>query len=250
MNVDALHWKDKKVCFLGDSITEGVGCKRDRVYWRVLAEKIGINAFGYGVNGAKFGELLSQAEKMKEERGNDVDAIFVFAGTNDFRRCKPMGEWYSVTEKSVLKDLTSLGPENTETRKVRTFIYGTDTFRGSVNTVLSFLKTNYPDKQIVLMTPIHRAYSVFGLQNVQYDELHSNSDGLFIEDYIASVKEAANIWSTELIDLNSASGLFPLFDKSAKLFYAGENDRLHPNESGHARIAEVIAKKLTAIPVF
>lgn len=247
----AAHWKNKKVCFLGDSITEGVGVSKDTVYWNLLAEKLGIISLGYGTNGARFLDLFYQSKKMFEENQNDIDAVFLFAGTNDFNGGVPLGDWFIESEKIVAKTLNTSLQSNSQIRKYREFNYDTKTFKGCINLVLSYLKTNYPDKQIVLMTPIHRAYATFGNENVQYDEMHSNAIGVFFDEYVMAVKEAANIWSTELIDTNACSGFFPLYDKSANLYFCNFfTDRLHPNSIGHQRLAETIAKKMINIPVF
>lgn len=245
------HWKDKKVCFLGDSITDGVGVTKETVYWSLLGKNIGIKPYGYGHNGSKFFGLLNQAEAMFEQHKSDVDAIFLFAGTNDFYGNIPLGDWFVESKKTVSKTLKNDGTDISEIRKHREFNFDTKTFKGSINSVLSYLKTNYPDKQIILMTPIHRAFATFGAENVQYNEMHSNSIGVFFDEYVKAVKEAANIWATELIDLNAVSGFFPLFDKSAELYFCNiDTDRLHPNIIGHQRLAEVISKKLISIPIF
>ena len=248
MNNLTAHWQGKKVCFLGDSITEGVGAPNN-AYWKFLGEYTGIIPISYGKNGYKFFGLLEQAERMLAEQKNDVDAIFVFAGTNDFKGNKPLGEWYSETEVSLPnrhdKTLAKM-----ITRKHREFNYDTKTFKGSINTVLSFLKKHYFDKQIILLTPIHRAYATFSEDNLQYDETYSNTLGIFFDEYVKAVKEAANIWATELIDLNSVSGLFPLNDDSAAKYFRDVNtDRLHPKAEGHEKIAKAIARKMITIDV-
>ena len=72
-------WKGKHVCFLGDSITDTVTVNVGERYFELLAEKVGFIPHGYGVNGAQYHNLLSQAERMREELGDTVDAIFLFA---------------------------------------------------------------------------------------------------------------------------------------------------------------------------
>ena len=47
----AMQWQDKKVCFLGDSITDGIGVTKDTVYWSLLSKELGMKAYGYGLNG-------------------------------------------------------------------------------------------------------------------------------------------------------------------------------------------------------
>ena len=65
-----------------------------------------------------------------------------------------------------------------------------------------------------------------------------------------SVKEAANLWAVPVIDLNALSGLYPLMDEMAQYFKNAENDRLHPNDDGHERMAKTIMQQLISLPVF
>ena len=140
-------------------------------------------------------------------------------------------------------------PTTTERRKKRDFIYSCDTFCGRLNKVFSFLKTKYADKQIIVMTPLHRAYACFSKDNIQYNELYANGSGLFLESYVEAIRKAADIWSLNLIDLYRESGLFPLIDEYGKYFANDKTDRLHPNEKGHERIAKLLAEKLACLPV-
>lgn len=244
-------WKNKTVCFLGDSITDGVGVNPAPRYFDLLADEFGFCAHGYGQNGAPFYGLLAQAQRMEAELGDRVDAVFLFAGTNDFNGSLPLGEWYRESEQPVVRARDESGRAvQTELRRMREAVCTPDTFRGSINCVLDFVKHRYARRQIVLMTPIHRAYACFGPTNIQYDERYANGLGLYIDDYTAVVREAARVWSTELIDLEQASGLFPRFDESAVYFANAAHDRLHPGPLGHQRLARVIAAKLPGIPLF
>lgn len=245
------YFKNRRICFLGDSITEGIGVNPDKRYFDILAEKLGFEAHGYGVNGSKYIGLLGQAEKMHEDFGGDVDAIFLFAGTNDYNGNTPLGSWFSEMVEPFETNRDENGiTSRTALFKKRNFDMNPGTFRGSINTVLSYIKHNYAEKQIVLMTPLHRAYSFFDNNNIQRDELYSNEIGYFTDDYAEDVRRASEIWSTELIDLNRISGLFPLFDESAVYFANEDTDRLHPGRRGHERLAEVIGRKLQSIALF
>ena len=47
-----MELKGKKICFLGDSITEGaVASKIENCYWKKLGEKTGANVLGFGIGG-------------------------------------------------------------------------------------------------------------------------------------------------------------------------------------------------------
>lgn len=62
-----------------------------------MEEWLGITPFVYGVSGRQWNDVPRQAEQLKKEHGEEVDAILVLLGTNDFNEGIPVGEWY--TEK-------------------------------------------------------------------------------------------------------------------------------------------------------
>ena len=243
------HWEGKTACFLGDSITDGVGVQKGERYFDLLDSMIGIKSVGYGVNGARFIGLMQQIDRMEAEQ-TEVDAIFVFAGTNDYNGSEPLGEWYDYSDAEVVIERDEAGNTvRSEMRRRRDFNFDRSTFRGCINTVMARLRHDYPHSTIVLMTPIHRGYANFATNNIQFPENYPNHLGLYVDSYVDVVREAASIWATELIDLHSVSGLFPCFDESADDFSNIERDRLHPGRKGHERMARVIARKLMTIDV-
>lgn len=237
------HWEGKKVAFLGDSITDKrhVGTKKN--YWQYLEESLGIKPAVYGINGHTFQGILSQAEKLKKDTGGDVDAIIIFAGTNDYNAGVPLGQWYDVRD-----DEAPVADGKTQTRKRRFISEDSGTFRGRINVALSYIKDNFPDKQVILLTPIHRGFAQFGKRNVQPDESFPNRIGLYIDDYVNALKEAATVWAVPVIDLNSVSGLYPSKQSHARYFHNKDTDMLHPNADGHYRMAKAIAFQLAAFP--
>lgn len=246
------HWKGKRIAFLGDSITEGVGVNKGECYWNYLEEKIGCKSFSFGKSGELFRGLLPQIDALVAECGENIDAIVLFAGTNDYNGGLPMGEWYTPpADTTVLVGYEVDNKEIYATRKKREFNMDISTFRGSINAVMHKLRTFYPTKQVIIMTPLHRAYANYGGSNIQYDELHTNKGGFYMDEYIEVLHEAPNMWACEMIDLHSKSGLFPLNDKQAEMFFcSAETDRLHPNAKGHMRIAEIMEFAMRTIPVF
>lgn len=238
------QWTGCKVAFLGDSITDESQLKwSNNVYWNCLAELLGIEPYVYGISGNRMNQIIPQAERLEAELGQGVDAIFVFIGTNDYNASVPMGEWYEVSERRTFID----GPTEV-TRKHRELIYDEDTFKGRTNSVMRYLKTHYPDKQIIFLTPIHRGYAQFGDKLMQPSEDYSNGCGLFIDDYVQAIREAGQIWSVPVIDLYSISGLAPMVDRHGSYFRNPGTDRLHPGTRGHWRLAYTIAYQLLAYP--
>jgi lysophospholipase L1-like esterase len=238
------QWEGARVAFLGDSITDArqIGTTND-VYWHNLVDILGIEPYVYGISGHRMNQIVGQGERLEREHGQDVDAIIVFIGTNDFNGNIPVGEWYTYSMEKTIDD----GPEEVE-RKHRELVYDDATFKGRANTTLRWLKTHYPDKQIIFLTPIHRAYAMFSADNIQPPESFANACGLFIEDYIRAVRELADVWAVPVIDLASISGLYPMLDEHAKYFRNADTDRLHPNTEGHWRMAWAIAYQLLGYP--
>lgn len=237
------QWRGKKVAFLGDSITDKSHVGTTKNYWQYLEEMLGIEAWVYGINGHQWSDIWEQAQRLKAEKGNNVDAIIIFAGTNDYNCGVPLGEWYSYE----LSNVEVSGPQ-IEQRVRRVPQMDESTFRGRINRVLSYLKSNFPQQQIILLTPIHRAQAHFSADNIQPEEAFPNRLGLYINDYVEVVKEAANIWAVPVIDLNSLSGLYPMEDSHAIYFHDKNTDRLHPNVAGHYRMAISLFYQLLGYP--
>ncbi len=225
----------KRIVFLGDSITDKchVGCTKN--YWGFLGERYGFEPLVYGINGQQMSNIPNQAKKFKAEHPEGADVIFVFAGTNDYNGGAPLGEWYTFGEETVDKN-----GQQVKLRK-RTFDFNPHTFRGRINLALSYLKDNFPKAWIVLLTPVHRGYAKFGPKNVQPDESYSNTRGLFLDDYVAAVKEAGNVWAVKVVDIHATSQLFPNSPAHDAYIANPKTDRLHPSTVGHERIAEAIA---------
>lgn len=234
-------WKGAKVAYLGDSITDPNTLPDDTKYWGFLEEWLGITPYVYGVGGHQWFHIPGQADRLIEERGEDFDAIMIFVGTNDYNSSVPLGEWYS--EEMVIVNADGNMVERTR----RTPVFGWDTFRARINTVVDALKRKFPKKQIVLLTPIHRAYAWFSDDNVQPAEDICNGCGEYLDAYVEAVKEASAIWSVPVIDIYSLSGLFPMH-KEQKMYFPGGTDWLHPNEEGHRRLAHCIMQQLSVIP--
>lgn len=250
-NEICLHhpWYGKRVGYIGDSITDpdcyGSNIKK---YWDFLKDWLKITPYVYGVSGRQWNDVPRQVEKLKKEHGDEVDAILVFMGTNDFNHSIPMGEWYMEQKMQVVA--AEGQQKKLETRTHRTFCMTNDTFRGRINIGVNRLKELYPDKQIILLTPLHRSTANFGDKNVQPDENYQNKCGLYIDSYVQAVKEAGALWGVPVIDMNALTGLNPMVDSQLSYFYNPSFDRLHPSTKGQERMARTLMYQLLALPVF
>lgn len=236
------QWKGKRVAFLGDSMTDKRRIGTTYVYWEYLNELLGIESFVYGISGNQWNHIYKQAEKLQAEKETNLDAILLFAGTNDYMHGTPIGKFFTQTTKQ-----TNFNGKEV-TRKYRTPILNDSTFCGRINKAMSYLKNNFPQQQIIIMTPIHRGYAKFNDKNVQPDENFCNEQGLYVDAYVEVLKQAASYWAVPLIDLYSTSGLFPMAESHLQYFHNKETDRLHPNALGDYRLAKTIQYQLLALP--
>ena len=130
-------------------------------------------------------------------------------------------------------------------------IYALLSFSGQqyINIGITRMKQLFPDKQIILLTPLHRAFANFGETNVQPDENYQNSCGEYVDAYVQAVKEAGNLWGLPVIDFNSVTGMNPMIEEQLIYFYDSGFDRLHPNTKGQERMARTLMYQLLALPV-
>lgn len=238
------QWYGKRVAYLGDSITDERQTKTQKVYWQYLEELLGIVPTVYGISGNQWHHIIPQAERLIEKQGQEVDAILIFIGTNDYNAGVPIGEWY--TEAPVHLQVHRDGTK--EYRWQRTPVMDNATVCGRINKAMEFLKKNYPTKQIIVLTPIHRAIFRNSQGKEQPHDLYSNKVGLYLSDYLKVYQEIANVWAVPVIDLNSICGLYPVLDEHAPYFRSAENDRLHPNSDGQYRMAKALMYQLLAHP--
>lgn len=239
-------WSGKKVAYFGDSITDPRNKASRTKYWGFLEEWLGITPFVYGVSGRQWDDIPRQANKLKEEHGDDFDAILIFMGTNDYNNAIPIGEWFD--EKMEDVEYGHQYTKRMEKRMRRTPIMTNDTYRGRINIALDSLKRMFPTKQIVLLTPIHRAGFYANDKNWQCTEDYVNRCGEYLDAYVESIKEAGNLWAVPVIDLNALCGLYPMIEDHMDYFKDKQTDGLHPNDAGHQRMARTLMYQLLALP--
>ncbi len=239
-------WMQKRVAYLGDSITDPRNKGSKLKYWNFLQDWLGISPYVYAKSGRQWDDIPRQADLLQKEHGDSVDAILIFIGTNDYNNGVPIGEWYDVKKEQVMYGHGQ--PKTLVNRDRRYMRMDQKTYRGRINIALEKVKHMYPTKQIVLLTPIHRAGFYANEKNWQCTEDYTNQCGIYLEEYINSVKEAGNIWAVPVVDLNAVSGLYPMMDEHAQYFHNSATDRLHPNDKGHKRIARTLYYQLSALP--
>lgn len=216
-----MNLKGKKICFLGDSITQGSGTSSvEKRYTDVFAAITGVSEMkNYGIGGTRIARQQkinpetivfdenSYCERY-EQLDPDADIVVVFGGTNDYGHGDaPFGTF--------------------EDR-------GMDTYCGAIHYLMRSLIERYPTSVIVFMTPIHR----------ENEWAPSKGNGLPLKAYVDKIKETAEYYSIPVLDLYSVCGIQPDIPAQKEAFCP---DGLHPNDAGAEKIAWLLKGFLEAM---
>ena len=205
----------KKIGFLGDSITEGVGASSPQTcFVSVFAgAHPECRVFNYGIGGTRIAYVQNTPSPQYNDRNpfgsrlkimeEGLDVVFVFGGTNDYGHGNaPFGS----------------GEDETK-----------DTFCGSLCCLGRELIEKYPDARIVFVTPMRRQGE---------NEPRQRPDGMFtLYDHVKAIRAAAERFSFPVLDLWATLGIVPDIAAQRERFAP---DGLHPNDAGHRRIAAAV----------
>ena len=218
-----MELKGKKIAFLGDSITVGVGTSASEyIYWNRIAQASGAECYGYGHNGTRIApqhivsvdepyETLYFASRV-ETMIPDADIVVILGGTNDYGH----GD-------------AALGKLGDKTN---------DTFYGAYHLLLAELIRHYPDAHLVVMTPLHREK-----ENDLYNSRGIRNAAPFIE-YVKAIQEVAESYGVTVVDLYRDCAICPS-NPVQKVKYCP--DGLHPNDLGHELIARCFLNKMKSL---
>lgn len=202
--------------FLGDSITEGVGvADADNIYHQHIKEKYALKeAYNYGVSGTRIAR-----QSVPTHPGTKYDLTFEL-------RAEIMNR--NADAVVVFGGTNDYGHGDAHFGTIdSTDIH---TFCGAVNSLINKLKKDFPKAKIVFMTPLHR----------QGENEPSQPDGKILEDYVNAIREICKKQDIPVIDLFEINPLDPSDCDVVP-------DGLHPNDKGHAIMADVIGEALLKI---
>ena len=217
-----MELRGKKVNFLGDSITEGVGVEdpKNRFADR-LAARFGLIARNYGICGTRIARQHVPSENPRydldfcsrvAEMDPDADVVVVFGGTNDFGH----GD----------------APFGTMADRTR------DTFCGAMHVLCQTLLTRYPSSEIVFMLPLHRLNE----NNPCGD--NKPAPVATLKQYVDAMREILEYYSIPVLDLYAGGRMQPAVPAVQEMYMP---DGLHPSDAGNAVIAERLIGFLQAL---
>ncbi|MBQ7839400.1 MAG: SGNH/GDSL hydrolase family protein [Lachnospiraceae bacterium] len=215
-----MNLRNKKINFLGDSITEGCGTScQEAIFLNVLRENAGLAAArNYGIGGTRYAVQKGTELRPKDDyvdvnsfcerydqMDDDADIVVVFGGTNDYGHGDaPLG---SFSDRSP------------------------DTFYGACHYLYTNLIKKYLGKTIVIMTPLHRCNELSDRGDAKVESYGT------LKVYVDIIREVAEYYSLPVLDLFANSGMQPAVEEIKNTYIP---DGLHPNDLGH----QVLAQKL------
>ena len=199
-----MELKGKKINFLGDSITEGVGASEyAHCYVEQFAAATGAVCRNYGISGTRIAKRRVPYENPEFDRyyasrvpemDPDADVVVVFGGTNDYGHGDaPLGE---MSDRTVW------------------------TYYGALHVLFTALIEKYPTAQIVILTPLHRE-----------DEEKRTP---ILKPFVDATRQVAEYYSLPVLDLWANYGIQPRIPVMKNMYVP---DGLHPNDAGHAHLA-------------
>lgn len=207
----------KKILFLGDSITEGVGASsKEKAYPYVTSNILGVDFSNFGVSGTRFAEqfltfdnridfdesFYSRALKMEK----DADLVVVFGATNDYGHGDALiGD----------KNSTSL-----------------HTFYGATKNLFSYLTKKYGKEKILVILPLYR----YNEEMIKTNFFHEADKEINLEGYRKIIIEIASNFGLPYVDFKKEMG-----NPANELDEGNFIDGLHPNDSGHQKLGELLA---------
>ena len=209
-----MELQGKKVAFLGDSITEGVGVSElCYSYPRVFEKLANCEVFVDGISGSRIalqkdGDMGIRSNKHFVMRAPllpaDADIIVVFGGTNDFGHGNaPFGEFAD---------------------------RGIDTFCGAMHTLCQTLMETHPKATVIVMTPLHRT-----TEDYEVNEIGLPRKKLLT--YVEMIRRVCEYYAIPVLDLYKLSGMQPAVQSNRELYMP---DGLHPSNAGAEKIAKLL----------
>ncbi len=218
-----MELKNKKILFLGDSITEGAGASVvENRFTDLVAKELEADFENYGIGGTRIAKQTNPSEYPRwdkdfisrvEEMDKEADLVVVFGGTNDWGH----GD-------SSFGDFSSRDPY---------------TFYGALHVLYTALIEKYPASTIIVLTPLHRC----GENDRNIDPKRPNNIRL-LKEYVEAIREVAEYYSLPVLDLYKTSGLQPAIPIIKETYMP---DGLHPNDAGYKVLADKVIAFLKSL---
>jgi lysophospholipase L1-like esterase len=203
VSADKDAWKNKSVCFVGDSITADNSAG---AWYKQLAAKLGVTNYTTAAVGGSCASVTNDQGAGRDllvNRWNSIpqkDVYVIMIGTNDWGHDTPIGSVYDTTDVS---------------------------FCGALNVIVNGLKTKYPASEIVFVTPMDRIV----YKSETRDPGAENNAGDTLADFAMAIQAIGAKHGCMVVDAYTYSGVDPT--NTAQFA-----DGLHPTAEGSRVMVE------------
>lgn len=197
--------------FLGDSITEGcLATRYENSFVPLVGKLLNCKVNEYGIGGSRIAKQINPSVQPKydlyfasrvKELDPQADLTFVFGGTND----------YGHGDAPIGKKGDNIP----------------DTFFGAVDLLVNELLRKYKKEQIIFILPLYRID-----EDNPYGDGYRDKPTLSLQGYRDIITEVVESYGITVLDIKDQVGR----PENTNNF----EDGLHPNDSGHRKIAEIL----------
>ncbi len=220
---------NKRAVFLGDSITEGSGVSDlANRYDNRLHRMLGLaETTNYGIAGTRIAHqsvpslrpvhdlcFCGRAYRLRP----DAELIIVYGGVNDYLHGDaPLGSPADGTPA---------------------------TFRGAVDFLIRLLKEQYPAAQLAFITPAHCHFYDTDDDLPSPHTSKTPESRRPLADYVAALESKCRQYGVPLLSLYDKLGIDPRREPDRSAYTI---DGLHFNDTGHQKLAELMAEFLKSL---
>lgn len=244
--------KPKKLVALGDSITRGYGLSDgEKSYVEVLTDKCGFESNNFAVNGRTSVALLESLQKPAENEKQAIeqaDYIVISIGGNDMLYLLnnlvdgALSSDSMSNPNEIVSNLINMANELTPENIKSDVIY----YKNTVEKIIKILQDMNPDAEIIMQTVYDPFKPIFVIAPVVFPNIEND-----INNAHTKVDDCINSFNSALFELSENYG-FKIADVSKDfresdkkyLNMSLSNPDIHPNVSGHRRIAEIVKQTM------
>ena len=218
------YYTGKKIGFIGDSITAGVGASTSsQRYATVLANMLGAVEVNRAVSGTVLctgGHRTCNIDKLTANNLTGCSVVLIMMGINDWDQARStyygLGEYGSTDTTTIYGAVDMWCKRIDEIRKTE----------GFENTKFYFI------------TPIVTSWNN-SAGGSNWDQNKTNIHGFKLRDLCQAIINVCADYDVPVLDMNKYSGIYynSATDNTTGLYFG---DGIHPNSAGHEQIAKAL----------
>ncbi|MBO7536060.1 MAG: SGNH/GDSL hydrolase family protein [Bacilli bacterium] len=239
-SIPFLDLSGKTVGFLGDSITYGVGASSNATrYSTVFCSIANCTERNLGNSGTclaantKNGRTSERfITRVTSANITGLDLLIIFGGTNDFSYdIKAVGNHF---EEETITGNTYRGT------KKRVANSDNESFSGALHELILAIRAINPALPIVYLTPLSRG--VYNTTEPRGTSYETNANGDYISDFVDAIKDICAFYSVPVFNTVDHFPYDMAQDVKNAVVTGISTDAIHPNDKGHAILAQTLYK--------